>query len=341
MSATDGRSYALRLGDDALVLAQRLSEWSARAPELEEDLALTNIALDLLGQARQLLTRAGELEGAGRDEDDLAYLRGDREFLNALLVEQPNGDFARTIVRQLMFSTYQLALYDRLRDSADPIIAGIAEKAVKEVAYHRDHAREWTLRLGDGTEESHRRMQEGVDWMWPLAAELFEHDDARRAPRRRGDRRRRARAAPGVGALRRRRCSRRRRSTSPTTTYAATGGRRGEHSEALGHLLADHAVDAPRVPGGHVVSDRASACASWCAEVPDPEIPVLTIEDLGILRDVVRRRRAPDDHAHADVLRLPRDRPDPRRGRGLRGATRGSTTSRSCCSSSRRGPPSG
>ena len=124
----DAAVYALRLGDDALVLAQRLSEWSARAPELEEDLALTNIALDLLGQARALLTRAGELEGAGRDEDDLAYLRGDREFLNALIVEQPNGDFARTIARQLLFSTYQLALYDRLRDSADPVISGVAEQ---------------------------------------------------------------------------------------------------------------------------------------------------------------------------------------------------------------------
>jgi ring-1,2-phenylacetyl-CoA epoxidase subunit PaaC len=233
----DAATYALRLGDDALVLAQRLSEWSARAPELEEDLALTNIALDLLGQARQLLTRAGELEGEGRDEDDLAYLRGDREFLNTLIVEQPNGDFARTIARQLMFSTYQLALYDRLRDSADPVISGVAEKAVKEVAYHRDHAREWTLRLGDGTEESHRRMQEGVDWMWPLAAELFEHDalaerlvvegiaaDAREL---------RPAWEHYVGGVLEEATLER-----PDTTYAATGGRRGEHSEALGHLLA-------------------------------------------------------------------------------------------------------
>jgi ring-1,2-phenylacetyl-CoA epoxidase subunit PaaC len=154
----DAAAYALRLGDDALVLAQRLSEWSARAPDLEEDLALTNIALDLLGQARALLTRAGELEGEGRGEDDLAYLRGDREFTNALIVEQPNGDFARTIARQLLFSAYQRALYERLRGSADPVIAGVAEKASKEVAYHCDHAREWTLRLGDGTAESHRRM---------------------------------------------------------------------------------------------------------------------------------------------------------------------------------------
>jgi ring-1,2-phenylacetyl-CoA epoxidase subunit PaaC len=233
----DAATYALRLGDDALVLAQRLSEWSARAPELEEDLALTNIALDLLGQARQLLTRAGELEGEGRDEDDLAYLRGDREFLNTLIVEQPNGDFARTIARQLMFSTYQLALYDRLRDSADPVISGVAEKAVKEVAYHRDHAREWTLRLGDGTEESHRRMQEGVDWMWPLAAELFEHDALAERLVAEGIAADARELRPAwehyVGGVLEEATLER-----PDTTYAATGGRRGEHSEALGHLLA-------------------------------------------------------------------------------------------------------
>jgi ring-1,2-phenylacetyl-CoA epoxidase subunit PaaC len=233
----DTATYALRLGDDALVLAQRLSEWSARAPELEEDLALTNIALDLLGQARQLLTRAGELEGEGRHEDDLAYLRGDREFLNTLIVEQPNGDFARTIARQLMFSTYQLALYDRLRDSADPVISGVAEKAVKEVAYHRDHAREWTLRLGDGTEESHRRMQEGVDWMWPLAAELFEHDELTERLVAAGIAADARELRPAWehfvgGVLEEATLDR------PETPYAATGGRRGEHSEALGHMLA-------------------------------------------------------------------------------------------------------
>jgi ring-1,2-phenylacetyl-CoA epoxidase subunit PaaC len=233
----DAATYALRLGDDALVLAQRLSEWSARAPELEEDLALTNVALDLLGQARRLLTRAGELEGEGRDEDDLAYLRGDRDFLNALIVEQPNGDFARTIARQLMFSTYQLALYDRLRDSADPVMSGVAEKAVKEVAYHRDHAREWTLRLGDGTEESHRRMQEGVDWMWPLAAELFEHDALTERLVAEGIAADARELRPAwehyVGAVLEEATIAR-----PDTPYAATGGRRGEHSEALGHVLA-------------------------------------------------------------------------------------------------------
>jgi ring-1,2-phenylacetyl-CoA epoxidase subunit PaaC len=168
--------YALRLGDDALVLAQRLGEWAASAPELEEDVALTNIALDLLGQARALLTHAGKVEGAGRTEDDLAYLRTERDFVNVQLVEQPNGDFAQTIARQLFFSTYQALLYDRLSGSSDATIAGVAAKAVKEVDYHQDHAAGWTLRLGDGTDESHRRMQAGVDRMLPYTDELFHAD---------------------------------------------------------------------------------------------------------------------------------------------------------------------
>jgi ring-1,2-phenylacetyl-CoA epoxidase subunit PaaC len=170
-------AYALRLGDDALVLAQRLGEWSSRAPELEEDVALTNIGLDLLGQARALLSYAGEVEGAGRDEDDLAYLREEREFTNCLLVEQPNDDFGATIARQLYFSTYQLELYQALRGSADPTLAAVAAKAAKEVAYHRDHATMWTLRLGDGTEESHARMRDGLERLWPYAGELFEADE--------------------------------------------------------------------------------------------------------------------------------------------------------------------
>jgi ring-1,2-phenylacetyl-CoA epoxidase subunit PaaC len=233
----DAATYALRLGDDALVLAQRLSEWSSRAHDLEEDLALTNIALDLLGQARALLARAGELEGAGRDEDDLAYLRSDREFACVLLVEQPNGDFARTIARQLLFSTYQLALYDRLCDSADEIISGVAAKAVKEVAYHRDHAREWTLRLGDGTEESRRRMQEGIDWMWPLAGELFEHDalTARLVEQGIAVDARELRPAweHYVGAVLDEATL-----VVPDAPFAPGGGRDGRHSEALGHMLA-------------------------------------------------------------------------------------------------------
>ncbi|MGH3429110.1 MAG: 1,2-phenylacetyl-CoA epoxidase subunit PaaC, partial [Mycobacteriales bacterium] len=148
----DVAEYALRLGDDALILAQRLSSWSASAPELEEDMALTNIALDLLGQARNLLTFAGAHTGTQRSEDDLAFLRDERDFRNLRLVELPNGDFATTIIRQLFFSTYQLALYEQLQHSPDCDLAALSAKAVKEVSYHRDHAIKWTLRLGDGTE---------------------------------------------------------------------------------------------------------------------------------------------------------------------------------------------
>jgi ring-1,2-phenylacetyl-CoA epoxidase subunit PaaC len=171
-------AYCLMLGDDSLVLSQRLAAWCSRAPELEEDIALANIALDLLGQARLFLTRAGEVEGRDRDEDALAYLRSEHEFRNVHLAEidcgpGPGGDFAATIARLLVFSTWKLAAFSRLRASADPVIAAIAAKGLKELAYHRDHAAQWTVRLGDGTEESHRRMQAGVERVWPFVDELF------------------------------------------------------------------------------------------------------------------------------------------------------------------------
>lgn len=157
---------ALALGDDALVLSHRLGEWAGHAPVLEEEVALANIALDLLGQARILLSLAG-------DEDELAYLREERAFRNVQLVEQPNGDFAHTIARQLYFSVHQHGLYEQLA-SGDGEFSGLAAKAVKEVAYHRDHAEQWTLRLGDGTAESHARMQHGVDALWRYTGELFQ-----------------------------------------------------------------------------------------------------------------------------------------------------------------------
>jgi ring-1,2-phenylacetyl-CoA epoxidase subunit PaaC len=231
-------TYALRLGDDALVLSHRLSEWVARAPQLEEDIALGNLALDLLGQARSLLTYAGEREGLGRTEDDLAYLRDERDFVNLQIVEQPNGDFATTIARQLIFSTYQLALYDQLQTSADPMLAAVAAKAVKEVAYHRDHATQWTVRLGDGTEESHERMQAGLARMWPYVPELFGTDDLLDALVREG-------VAVDVAALREpwdryvdavlAEATLQR----PSASWTAQGGRRGIHSEHLGYLLAE------------------------------------------------------------------------------------------------------
>ncbi|MFF2406194.1 1,2-phenylacetyl-CoA epoxidase subunit PaaC [Streptomyces sp. NPDC058092] len=157
---------ALALGDDALVLSHRLGEWAGHAPVLEEEVALANIALDLLGQARVLLSLAG-------DEDELAYLREERAFRNVQLVEQPNGDFAHTIARQLYFSAYQRPLYEQLA-AGESRFAGLAAKAVKEVAYHQDHAEHWTLRLGDGTDESHERMQRAVDALWRFTGELFQ-----------------------------------------------------------------------------------------------------------------------------------------------------------------------
>ncbi|PVC92383.1 phenylacetate-CoA oxygenase subunit PaaI [Streptomyces sp. CS090A] len=159
-------SAALALGDDALVLSHRLGEWAGHAPVLEEEVALANIALDLLGQARVLLSLVG-------DEDELAYLREERSFRNLQLVEQPNGDFAHTIARQLYFSVYQHLLYERLAAGGGEF-ADLAAKAVKEVAYHRDHAEQWTLRLGDGTAESHERMQAGLEALWRFTGEMFQ-----------------------------------------------------------------------------------------------------------------------------------------------------------------------
>ena len=167
--------YAIRLGDDALILSQRLTEWSARSHEIEEDVALANIALDLLGQARSLLSYGGSY--AGRSEDDLAFLREERRFTNVQLVELSNGDFAQTMARQLLFSAYQYELYRTLESSLDSQLAAIAGKAVKEVAYHVEHAGSWVLRLGDGTELSHQRAQAGLDAVWPYTHELFVDDE--------------------------------------------------------------------------------------------------------------------------------------------------------------------
>ncbi|WP_109509941.1 1,2-phenylacetyl-CoA epoxidase subunit PaaC [Nocardioides speluncae] len=168
--------YTLALADDALISAQRMSWWISRAPQLEEDVALANIGLDQLGQARLLLAYAGEVEAAGRGEDDLAYLRDEREFRNVCLVEREQTDFGVTMARLLIFSAWQCELYAALSRSADATLAGVAGKAVKEVAYHLDHASRWVVRLGDGTDVSHQRMQAGLDAEWPWAAELF--DDA-------------------------------------------------------------------------------------------------------------------------------------------------------------------
>jgi ring-1,2-phenylacetyl-CoA epoxidase subunit PaaC len=235
----DVAAYALRLGDDALILSQRLAEWCSCAPELEEDIALANIALDLLGQARHLLSLAGRRDGSGRSEDDLAYLRSEREFLNLRLVEQPNGDFAHTIVRQLLFSTYQLALYAELTASADQELAAIAGKAVKEVAYHHDHAVTWAVRLGDGSEESRRRMLDALDQLWPFVGELFETDELLERLNACG-------VAPDPQLLARTWRPQielvLEKAGLPMPELGArrpSGGRRGLHGEAFGYLLAE------------------------------------------------------------------------------------------------------
>lgn len=228
----------LELGDDALIMAQRLAEWVSRAPELEEDMALANIALDQLGQARLLLSYAGELEGAGRTEDDLAYLRTDREFRNCQLVELPNDDFGVTIAKLLFFAAYQHLLYGWLKTKGDERLAGIAAKAEKETAYHLDHAKLWTLRLGDGTDESHRRMQAAVDAVWPYTHELLEGDEAAKRAEV-------TEVGIDLSTLRTRWSSTVEKILAEATLarpedgWAPTGGRQGSHTEAFGYLIAE------------------------------------------------------------------------------------------------------
>lgn len=236
--------YALALGDDALMLGQRLAHWISRAPELEEDIALGNIALDLIGHARFFLTYAGT--AWGKTEDDLAYFRDEEEFRSARLPEQENGDFGQTIARQLIFSYYQYELYSALVKSQDPTLAAIAAKALKEVAYHQDHATAWTLRLGIGTEESNRRMQEGLYYMWPYIDELFYDFEE-------------AAALPGVAVLPSSlRQNFEKRLTAiieeaqlqvPDLPQAWGGDRSGQFSEARGHILAEMQVLARAHPG--------------------------------------------------------------------------------------------
>jgi len=181
VDAGDLAQYCLMLGDDALILAQRLAEWITNAPELEEEVAFGNIALDLLGQARVLLARAGHVSGGEQDEDALAYFRPEAEFRNVALAELPDDlDFARAVARLLLFSTWRLAVLHRLLGSRDPVVAAVAGKGVKEVAYHRDHAARWVLRLGDGTAGSHRRMQAALEAVWPHVDELFRTSEVER-----------------------------------------------------------------------------------------------------------------------------------------------------------------
>lgn len=230
--------YTLRLGDTSLVLGHRLSEWCGHAPELEEDIALTNVALDLVGHARMLLTYAGELEGKGRDEDRLAYHRDVFDYRNHLLVEQPNRDFGHTIVRQFLHDAWAVELYERLCASTDETLAGIAAKAVKEVRYHVRHSGDWLVRLGDGTDVSHAKVADVLGRLWPYTGEMFERDEAEQALVAAG-------IAPDPAELKAAWTARVEAVLEdatldrPADGWMQKGGRRGEHSEHLGYLLAE------------------------------------------------------------------------------------------------------
>ena len=223
-------AYCQRLGDDALILGQRLGEWCGHAPALEVDLSLANIALDLIGQGTNFLGLAG-------DADQLAFHRDVLDWKNCWLVEQPNGDFGQTIARQLLFSTWQHFLYQRLANSKDERIAAIAAKGVKEVAYHRELAADWTIRLGDGTEESGRRLAGGLDWCWRFIPELFEVDELLADLIERGSAAD-PRAFEGEYRVEINRVLAEARVETPAEQRPILGGRRGHHSEHLGHLLA-------------------------------------------------------------------------------------------------------
>jgi ring-1,2-phenylacetyl-CoA epoxidase subunit PaaC len=243
-------TYCLMLGDDALIYSHRLQQWTTRAPELEEETALANVALDLLGQARMLLARAGRADGSGRDEDRLAFFRDEGEFRNVRLVERLDADFAELTGRLLVFSAWRLALFSALRASRDPVLAAIAAKGVKELTYHRDYAAQWVVRLGDGTEESHARMQAGVEVAWPLVEELFVSHPVEAAL---------AGVAADVSALRGEfdavldtvlaAATLDRPSAPALAGVAGRMGRDGVHTEALGYVLAEMQSVARAHPG--------------------------------------------------------------------------------------------
>ncbi|MCV2366870.1 1,2-phenylacetyl-CoA epoxidase subunit PaaC [Roseateles oligotrophus] len=241
--------YLLRIGDSCLILAQRLGEWCGHAPILEEDLALANMALDLLGQARALLTHAAHLDGQGHDEDQLAFLREERQYLNPVLMELPRGDFAFTQVRNFAVATWLLLLWRRLQSSTDPELAAIAAKAVKESAYHQQHAADWLVRLGDGTEESASRTSAALALCWPLFNELFDADAVDAAAVASG-------LGPSWAELRPEWTAHLNEVLTdaglahPKPSAYVSAGRRGVHSEHMGHLLAELQYLQRAYPGG-------------------------------------------------------------------------------------------
>lgn len=230
--------YILRLGDDSLILGHRLSEWCGHGPILEEDIAMTNIALDLIGQTNSLLSYAGEVEGKGRNEDQLAFLRFDKDYRNSLLVEQPNGDFGVTMMRQFLFDAYRLPLFEMLQGSADEKLSAIAEKSLKETRYHLKHSSEWIIRLGDGTEESHNRVQLALDTLWRYTADLFCSDEVEKDLVAKG-------IAPNSEDVKKRwleivqNVLKEATLSIPSNNWKFEGGRIGKHSEYLGYILAE------------------------------------------------------------------------------------------------------
>jgi len=245
--------YLLRIGDTCLIQAQRLGEWSGHAPLVEEDIALSNTALDLIGQARGVLTRAGQIEarqgGQGHDEDQLAFRRDERDYRNLTIVELPRGDFAATMLRTAMLATFFKLLWQRLADSADAELAAIAGKAVKEARYHQEHAADWVVRLGDGTPESTARMKAAIDWLWPYTAEIFESDavDEHAAAEHLGPRwsdlqddwRAELAAIAAEAGL-----------ALPADRPFRSTGKAGRHSEHLGYILAEMQHLQRAFPGG-------------------------------------------------------------------------------------------
>lgn len=233
--------YLLRLADSSLVLAQRLSEWTGHGPFLEEDLALTNIALDIFGRAKSLLEYAAKLEGKGRTEDDLAYFRGEREYYNLLITEQSNGDYAKTILRQALVDAYEALVYGELCSSKDETLAGIAQKSVKEIAYHKRHSFSWVNRFGNGTEESARRLADAVGELWQYTGEMFEADELDATMAKSG-------IGPDLAALKPkwereiRELFEKAGLTVPADTFMQKGSRNGIHTEHLGFLLAEMQV---------------------------------------------------------------------------------------------------
>ena len=240
--------YALRIGDTSLILGQRLGEWCGHGPVLEEDIALTNIALDLIGQATTFLAYAGKMEGKNRTEDDLAFFRETREFRNTLLAEQPNGDFAQTILRQLFISTFQFYFFDQLKKSSDEMFASLAEKSLKEVSYHLRHSAEWTYRLGDGTDVSRKKMLAALNELWRYTGDLFLMDETDKELLKlniavdlnkvRTEWEKKINEIFSKATL-----------SIQTETFMITGGIKGNHTEHLGHLLSEMQILPRSFPG--------------------------------------------------------------------------------------------